>query len=168
MELYNNLNFVSKSAYVTAAFPNQEIIDYIEGNLPQSGYLRKTEDGFVYLDVDDDYIYKLNHLITAKGFELPPYFNWTMAVGAHITVMTKEESLKYGIDEIEEIGLQVPFKVKECQVVHPPSFTGVEEVCFITVEAPELDAIREKYGLPPALYDFHITIGVKRYDAFAI
>jgi hypothetical protein len=37
----------------------------------------------------------------------------------------------------------------------------MSEVYFVVVEAPELDRIRAKYGLPQRLYPFHITIGAK-------
>ena len=53
------------------------------------------------------------------------------------------------------------FTPKECQVVYPTTFQGVEAVYLVTVEAPQLDQIREKYGLPKRKYYFHITVGVR-------
>ena len=55
----------------------------------------------------------------------------------------------------------ISFIPKKCQVVHPPGWKEVDQVYFIVVDAPWLDQIREKYGLPKSKYAFHITIGVK-------
>jgi hypothetical protein len=73
-----------------------------------------------------------------------------------------EEMTKYGVKEIKECGEMISFVPTRCQVVHPPRWKKVDEVYFVVVEAPQLDKIREKYGLPKREYDFHITIGVKR------
>lgn len=138
-----------------ACFP---ILEYIQHEMPLCGVLKKSED-FVYVDVDDCYIHKLVTFIEKEGFEEPPYFEG--GVGAHITVMYSDEVKKYGIKDIQECGEIIYFSVKECKVVTPPRWEEIEEVYFVTVEAPELDCIRKKYGLPKREYDFHITIGVK-------
>lgn len=135
------------------------ILNYIQETLPQSGVLKESE-GFVYVDVDDAYIHKLILFIQQEGFEEPPYFGDGL-VGAHISVMDPGEVEKYGVGKIQEFGERVDFVLKECHVVHPPQWREIDEVYFVAVEAPELDRIREKYGLPKKLYDFHITIGVK-------
>ena len=75
--------------------------------------------------------------------------------------MYPEEATKYGVKEIKECGEMISFVPKKCQVVHPPRWKEIDEVYFIVVDAPQLDQIREKYGLPKREYDFHITIGVK-------
>lgn len=121
----------------------------------------KSSDGFVYIDLDDEYVHKLTPFIQQEGFQEPPYFEEAGLVGAHITVIYPEEVIKYGIKEIEECGENISFVPKSCQVAYPPRWKGIDQVCFIVVEAPLLDEIREKYGLPKREYDFHITIGVK-------
>jgi len=68
---------------------------------------------------------------------------------------------KYGVERIQECGETIDFVPKECQVVHPPRWKAIDKVYFVVVEAPELDRIREKYGLLKRKYPFHITIGVK-------
>lgn len=136
------------------------ILNYIDKNLPHQGTL-KNSNGFVYVDLDDNYVYKLISFIQQDGFQEPPYFGSPGLVGAHITVMYPEETKKYGIKEMKEYGSTISFVPTKCQVVHPPRWEGIDEVYFIVVEAPELDKIREKYGLPKREYDFHITIGVK-------
>jgi hypothetical protein len=137
-----------------------EIINYIEENLAHHGTLRKS-GGFVYLDLDDEYVHQLITFIENDGFEEPPYFGEEGLVGAHITVMSASETKKYGISEIKECGEEIYFVPKKCQVVNPFGWDRMEEVYFIVVEASRLDAIREEYGLPKSEHDFHITIGVK-------
>lgn len=136
------------------------ILNYTDKNLPHHGIL-KNSNGFVYVDLDDEYIHKLITFIQQDGFEEPPYFGDPGLVGAHITVMYPEEATKYGVKEIRECGEMVSFVPKKCQVVHPPRWKEIDEVYFIVVDAPQLDQIRKKYGLPKREHDFHITIGVK-------
>lgn len=136
------------------------VLNYIEMHLPSEGVLKK-ECGFIYVDVDDAYIHQLVQLIEKEGFQKPPYFGSPELVGAHITVASAEEAAEYGVKEIEEEGQIIRFTPKVCQVVHPPKWEGIEKACCVLVEAPELDAIRKKYGFPKRPYDFHITIGIK-------
>ncbi|MBS3904290.1 MAG: hypothetical protein KGZ39_03065 [Simkania sp.] len=136
------------------------VLDYINKQLPHCGVLKES-NGFVYLDVTDDYIHKLISIIQENGFEEPPYFGSSELVGAHITVVYQNEAKKYGVGEIQEQGETICFTPKGCKVVHPPHWQEVDEIYLVVIEAPELDRIRKKYGLPRREYDFHITIGVK-------
>lgn len=138
---------------------NERLLTFAEQCLPQWGEL-KISNGFVYVDIDDSYIYKLIPLIEEDGFQCPPYFGSKDLVGAHITVIYPHEMK--GIDYIQECGETIHFVLKGCQVVKPLRWQEVEEVFLIVVEAPRLHQIREKYGLPKMEFDFHITVGVKR------
>ena len=137
-----------------------KVLHYVQDHLPKSGVLKLSE-GFLYVDVDDAYIHKLISFIEEQGYEEPPYFGGPEMAGAHISVVYAEESKEYGLGEIEECGMTIAFTPKECQVVHPSKWKKVEAVYLIVVEAPELDRIRVKYGLPKREYDFHITVGIK-------
>jgi len=148
-------------SFTTQEAPACELIlEYIQRQLPHCGVLKNSE-GFVYVNVDDEYVHKLVSFIKDEGFEEPPYFGDAGLVGAHITVIYPDEVKKYGIKEIQECGKTINFTPKKCQVVRPPKWEKIDQVYFVVVEAPELDQIREKYGLPKREYDFHITIGVK-------
>lgn len=136
-----------------------EILSAIEEKLPHCGTLRSS-NGFLYVDLDDEYVHQLITFIQKEGFLEPPYFGAGL-VGAHITVAYPDETTKYGIEEIEECGEEISFVPQTCQVVHPPRWKEIDEVYFVVVESTQLDQIREKYGLPRKEYDFHITIGVK-------
>lgn len=138
----------------------QTVLSHVQSELPQSGQLKK-QGNFVYVDVDNRYIHDLVPLIVEEGFEEPPYFGYTDLVGAHITVIDAAEVKRFGIDAIVECGETVDFIPVGCKVVHPPRWDTVDAVYLIVVQAPRLDLIRSKYGLPPREHDYHITIGVK-------
>ena len=137
-----------------------EIMHYVDNHLSHSGIL-KSSDGFLYVDIDDAYIHKLISFIHEEGFKEPPYFGKPGLVGAHISVIYYDEANNYGLGEVEECGKLIIFTPKQCQVVHPPKWKETESLYLITVEAPELDRIRKKYGLPRREYEFHITVGIK-------
>jgi hypothetical protein len=139
---------------------NAIVLTYIEQNLATCGVL-KNSDGFVYVDVKDEYILKLITLIKEHGFEPPPYFGEPGLVGAHISVIYPGEMKKDEVEKIQEYGDIIYFTPKSCQIVHPKKWKEVDQVYLLVVEAPKLDRIREKYGLPKNLHDFHITIAVK-------
>jgi hypothetical protein len=125
---------------------------------PCWGILRESENGFVYLDLDDAYIHELIHFIEDDGFEEPPYFGKPGLIGAHISVVYPNEERSEGTIEL---GQMIQFTPLECKIIHPLKWEGVEEVYLIEVDAPELDLIRAKYGLPKAEFGYHITVGVK-------
>ena len=127
---------------------------------PCWGTLRESEDGFVYLDIDDNYIHQLIHFIEDDGYQEPPYFGQTELVGAHISVAYAKEER---VGKIAEEGRVIHFTPIECKIVQPPNWEGIEGVYIIEVDAPELDLIRAKYGLPKFEFGYHITIGVKPF-----
>lgn len=139
----------------------QEILSFIQAELPREGIL-KSSDGFVYIDLDDDYIHQLVQFIQKEGFEEPPYFEEPYGVGAHLTVIYPAEVINYGISDVQECGERIEFIPTGCQIVRPLRMEGIDQVYFVVVYAPRLDQIRAKYGLPKREYDFHITIGVKK------
>ncbi len=141
---------------------SDKISDYIFDHLDTIGTLEKDKYGFVYVKIDDDFIYKLYELIQDQGFKPPPYFGGVEMHGAHISVIYSGESDHYRIGDIEEVGSKIKFSCKECEIVHPKNWHGVTDAYTITVDAPSLQKLRKKYGLPKAAHNFHITIGIKR------
>lgn len=140
------------------------ILDHVHTELPHYGVLKSTER-WVYVDLDDAYIHTLIGFIQSEGFEEPPYFGTADLVGAHITVVYPEEMEQCEIRVIEEDGEVISFIPTQCEIVPSPRRQGIDEVSLIIVEAPALDRIRQKYGLPKRKYPFHITFGVKRTAA---
>ncbi|HEX2578972.1 MAG TPA: hypothetical protein VHK67_01030 [Rhabdochlamydiaceae bacterium] len=138
----------------------KKLLKFIFKKLPLRGILRKDAQGLVYVNINNNYIHKLIQFIQDEGFEAPPYFGKGKH-GAHITVMPMNEILYYAVGEIKECGKAIQFEPKECQIIHPEAWKPGEFAFLITVEAPALDLLREKYHLPQKKHDFHITIGIK-------
>ena len=134
------------------------VLDYAHSRLSPCGIL-KDSSGFIYVDIDDAYIHELIPFIQKAGFVEPPYFGSEELVGAHITVVYPDEVKKYEIGVMEECGKTIYFTPKACQIVNPPKWK--DQIYLMVVEAPELDRIRKKYGLPKREYAFHITIGIR-------
>lgn len=124
------------------------------------GTLRETEDGFVYVDLDDDFIHGLIRYIEPYGFIEPPYFDKPGLVGAHISLFYVGEKPK---ESVEEIGQEFSFTPISTQIVKPSSWENVEEVFIIEVDSPDLERIRSKYNLEKREIPFHITIGVRPF-----
>lgn len=145
---------------LSAREASSPILSYIEESLPLTGVLKKSGN-FVFLDIPDDYIHEILPLIDEGGFEAPPYFTHSHAVGAHITVMYRDEVDQAGVQEIAECGESVHFTLGSCEIVQPIKWKEMKELFLIVVESPELDRIREKYGLPEKEFAYHITVGAK-------
>lgn len=135
-----------------------QIPDSAIAQYPCWGVLRENADGFVYVDIDDNYIHELIHFIEGEGYQEPPYFGQPELVGAHISVMYSNEER---MGPIAEEGQIIHFTPLECRVIQPPNWEAIEDVFLIEVYAPELDLIRAKYGLPEFAFGYHITVGVK-------
>ena len=152
------LFFLATSCCGAEAPHETEVLTYAKQHFPSSGVLKNT-NGFVYLDISDRFIHELVPLIQESGFETPPYFGKESLAGAHISVIFPEELKDVVIDEC---GKRFSFQLTKCITLFPEQFKGVVEFYFLIVEAPELNDLREKYGLAKCEYNFHITIGIKQ------
>ncbi len=134
---------------------NPTVLDYAIQHLQHTGVLRQNPDGFVYLKVNDGYIHALFPRLHANGFHKPPYFRRPDAPGAHISVMYSDEVPHHR--PIEEVGRVFTFTPSKLALVR---VKGRTQYIILEVEAPELEALRQKHGLSPKLkhHDFHITL----------
>lgn len=135
----------------------QEVLHYAQENFPMEGQLIVKSDGFGYLKVDDEYIHTLFPMLGLKeeGYIEPPYFRTDEAPGAHISVFYVNENIIP-----EEIGQYFHFELKQIVIVKPTKDTSY---AVLQVELPELEKLREKYGLSPKLFghDYHISLAKK-------
>lgn len=134
----------------------QEALHYAQENLPLEGQLIQKPDGFVYLKVDDAYIRTLFPMLKlSKGFYPPPYFRKPDTPGAHISVFYENEHV-----HPKEIGEHFHFKLKKIEVVHPSRYTSY---VILTVDSPDLEKLRSKYGKSPKLFghEYHISLARK-------
>lgn len=136
----------------------EEIIDWANEHLPHEGVLTEEKGGFVYVKVDDDYIFQLYPLLHNPQYAKPPYFRRPDSPGAHISVFYVDERDHTG--KIKEIGQKYTFSITGLAAV-PPKY---HEYIVLKVSSPELENLRCRYGLSPLLkgHEFHITIAKKK------
>ena len=152
----------------------EEVLDSLEG-LPTSGTISVTENGLVYLDIDDDWIFRALAVLEPFGYIRPPFFVYPpYPVGAHIKIVTKREAEDYelfgekGTDVSHLIGQTVDFEVVTAHVSYPRiQKYGVEARYKIRVKSPELSKIRKELtGLSrgPKNGHFVILVGLRNPD----
>jgi hypothetical protein len=130
----------------------------------QRGTLKQKDNGYLYLEVSKDFIAEILPLIDAPGKIVPPqHYTSKKGIGAHISVMYENELIMNEIWEIYELGQEFPFSVMELRTVKLNKNNKVKKLWLIAVAAPELERLRESYGLTSLLknHDFHITVGTQ-------
>lgn len=137
----------------------------IAREFPSEGTLKQNAEGFVYIDIQNELLYRLLPFIQYEDSYalLPDYFDGEDRVGAHITVMTVQEVAEYHVSEIKELNQQFPFEVLSLSVVELDGRSDIACVWILDVQAPLLDELRMHYGLPPKSHEgvhFHITLAV--------
>ena len=128
-------------------------------DLPQPsgvGQLRLKGNGFVYLDVDNQYIEQALSLIPLQG-KFKPTSTQPKKMGAHISVIHQDEMISNDIWILQEAGEYFTFEVKELRYVD----RGGRRLWLLAIDSPSLEELCTSYGLKPKLknHDFHITIG---------
>lgn len=129
--------------------------------IEQKGVLKQKDNGYLYVDVSNDFIAKLLPLIDVPGKLVPPrHYTSKKGIGAHISVMYENEQIDHEIWEISELGQVFNFQVKELRTVKLNKDGKMKKLWLIALEAPALEQLRESYGLSSKLkgHDFHITI----------
>jgi hypothetical protein len=139
--------------------------------IEQIGTLKQKPNGYVYLEVNRDFIGKTLPLVEAPGKITPPqHYTSKKGIGAHISVMEENELIMNEIWEIQELGQQFPFTVHELRTVKINKNGKAKKLWLIAVTAPELELLRMNYGLSSLLkgHDFHITLGSQNPGALIL
>lgn len=129
--------------------------------MEQKGILKQKDNGYLYLEVSNEFISEiLPHLDAPGKLVAPRHFTSKKGVGAHISVMYENEQIDNEIWQIHELGQEFSFRVLELRTVKLNHDNKLKKLWLLAVEAPELAKLRESYGLSPLLkgHDFHITI----------
>lgn len=132
--------------------------------IEQVGILKYKDNGYLYLDVSDEFISKAIPLMDTPGKLIPTrHFTNKNGIGAHITVIYENENIAYNDSEIMEVGQPYYFTVRELYSFGLNRDNAMSKLWMIDVDAPELSLIREKYGLTPLFkgHNFHITLGTE-------
>lgn len=157
LALYFFQKWSTEEAPVSLKTPWSEVVEYARVNLPTEGKLVVKSDGYGYIKVDDNYIYALFPMLGLKqeGYRIPPYFRNPSSPGAHISVFYADEHVIPS--EVERTFHFEPVKIEIVKASKDTSYAVLQ------VRAPELEKLREKYGLSPKLFghEFHISLGVK-------
>ena len=133
---------------------NPDLLKYVREYMPRTGVLKTTSNGFVYVDIDDNYIKQVLKQLRDTNYTLN---KGASNIGAHISVMYEDENKN---KKFKEYGKKIKFE--------PLGFYSVvmddQEYLMLAIDAPELAKIRTKYGLSSKLnnHAFHITLGVKK------
>lgn len=115
------------------------------------GILRKNEKGLIYLSIDDKFIDLLLPYLEPRGLTRSPN-------GAQIPVIRED------LPKIAELGTSFSFGIEGLYSLEPDSWPEMEEVWFLKVRSPELEALRRKYFLTklPGGNSFYIVVAVKK------
>jgi hypothetical protein len=132
------------------------------------GILRQTAQGYVYLDIDNQFILSLLPYLTAQGLSRPPYFNlFNSPEGAHIPVISTRESYFQDIGTIQEINQEFSFEIEGFYSVKPNLWPEIDEVWYFKVACLALEKMRRKYFLPslPSGHPFAIVSAIRPIPA---
>jgi hypothetical protein len=132
--------------------------------IQQKGILKQKDNGYLYLEVAKEFIAETLPLIDSPGKIVPPrHYASKKGIGAHISVMYENEQILNEIWEIKELGQEFNFTVMELRTVKLNKDNKMKKLWLLAVAAPELEKLRESYGLSSKLknHDFHITIGTQ-------
>ena len=147
------------AGHVHQAIPQLKVLHWKCTHKPTlTAELKQDENGFVYLDISDEYVYSLYKSCGEPGMELPPYFGEGRA-GAHVTAIPEFHGLRP-----EDIGKKFSFRIVSADSIRPDGWKGVDQVSFLTLSCPQLEKFRTSYGLSPKIdgHDFHLTFGIHR------
>ena len=144
--------------------PSDKAVKEIISTLPKHGYVTMNSTGYVFLDLDDDWIFKLSDVMSEYGFETPPYFYGTEPTGAHVTMVPANLSSRFSKDDVP-LGKKVNFQVAKATMFYPKRrWYGTEAGYFVWIKSSELLKIARKLAGPrynPSYGMFHIVVGVR-------
>ena len=156
--------FSSAFAAVDYQIENQpQVIEKIV-QFQQKGILKQKYNGYLYVEVSNDFIADAIPLIDVPEKIVPPsHYTSKKGIGAHISVMYENEQVLNEIWEIQELGQEFSFTIMELRTVKLTKDNKMKKLWLIAVYAPELEQLRENYGLSSKLknHDFHITLGTQ-------
>lgn len=163
------------SSSMSSAFA---VVDYHVENQPkfiekvsqiaQKGVLKQKSNGYLYVSVSRDFISEGIPLIEAVS-KILPSFDYTNknGIGPHISVIYETE-MTNGIWKINELNKEFNFSIIELRTVPLKQDKSIKKLWLLAVAAPELERLRESYGLSAKLkgHDYHITIGTQSYAVY--
>ena len=144
-----------------ASPPSGEVLMLLS-DLPRTGHISRNPDtGYIYLDLDDDWIFNVSTLMESYGYETPPYFYGNGATGAHISLIPAAVGKHY-LEEDVDVGKEISLTVIGASPLYPTyRFYGTESLYVVWVESEELEKYIERFNQRVGFKHFHIVIGVR-------
>ena len=144
--------------------PTRKEVEEALENLDRSGVVMEYIDGGIYLDLDNDWIFKALEVVSIYGYEVPPFFNYSGGEGAHIKIAEKDEIKGESVQAV--LGRKVHFEVVRAYASFPNLKTyGLENIFKINVQSAELHNIREELTgktTPPNGKFFFVVLAVRK------
>jgi hypothetical protein len=128
--------------------------------LPKSGVIKSTENGYIYVDIDDEFIHKLFPLLSLDHIQMPDYFSEEKNyIGAHISLVYPEENTRSHFD--------IPSTLVDFDIDGIFSAViGSKKYICLKVVSDAITHFREQFGLSELLtlkgcsVPPHITIAI--------
>ncbi|MCH9811825.1 hypothetical protein K0U07_03565 [bacterium] len=141
---------------------SSSIISYINSILPLAGTLKETDQGYLYLDIANEYITSIIPFFEDPSVDLPPYYEGTFRDGAHISIATPEEEKK--LFSPLPIGEAFSFSITGCFRAKLLFDIENKYVWYFTISSEELTSLRTSVGLSPLPNgeSFYITLAYKK------
>jgi hypothetical protein len=153
-----------KEEMLTAVYNSVSICAYARYALPKKGILRQDHEGFVYLELSDNFITEIYSLIhDQKNEEAPLYY--VESSPAHIPVILPHEwTQRKGWGEIKDLENQFAFEISTLRSLKPTCWPDVEKIYFFEIKSHELENLRERHLLPPRIrgHDFHVAVAFEK------
>ena len=155
--------------------PKPEVVLKHLEDVPKMGIVDQTSTGMIYLDIDDDFIWKALEVLRPFGYARPGFFVYPPPpVGAHIKIVTAEEAMDRELlphktppspepgEHNLYLGEPVDFEVERAYKSQPKLRRyGIVAKYKLKVVSPELEKIRrELTGLAPPKTGFYITLAI--------
>lgn len=141
---------------------NQKLIATAE-KVNQIGQLKLKSNGYVYLDVSNEFVERSIAFLSPHG-AFSPTNTAPKKIGAHISVFYEDEMIGKEIWNLEEAGEWFTFDVKQVRYVQ---LSNERKLWLLVADSPALQRLRTRYGLKPKLkgHDFHITLGYETEES---
>jgi hypothetical protein len=132
-----------------------------------SGMLYVTPSNWGLLAVPNALVRGVYSAIDEPGVELPSHSEKPGKLDAHISVFRPEDIAAIGgPGKLTERGKHFHYTTGQLKTVQPAGWPQMSKVWMLEVKSPELQTLRQSYGLTPLPHDndfqFHITVGVRR------
>ena len=127
-------------------------------SLENCGELKQKDNGYLYVDVSDKFIAEILPLLECPGRIAPPsHYTSKKGIGAHVSVMYENERITNDLWEIAELGETYAFDVTELRSLKVANRDGhMKKLWLIALDAPQLEQLRESYGLAPKLKGYQL------------